>query len=280
MGKFANSKALASSSLGVLKRDKKLAAIPLVSGIVNTVIVVVFCGGAFFTLKDVANPAPGQDDLSATPFTWAVGIVGILVLAIVAQFFAATLIAAANTRLEGNDGTLGDAAGKAFSRAGSLIGFSAINATVGVLLQALRDKAGIFGDILAGLGGAAWNVVTWLVLPIIIIEGIGPIAAIKRSVALLKQTWGENLIAQAGLSLIGLLLMLPGILLFGALSFALPFLGIPLVFIWVVAIASIMSALSAIYRTALYRFAVGLPAGPTFSQKELEDAFATGKSRR
>jgi hypothetical protein len=187
--------------------------------------------------------------------------------------FAATLIAAANERLDGGSFTMGQAFSKAKTRTPSILGWSAINSTVGLVLQAIRDKAGFLGDLAAGLIGAAWNVVTWLVLPIIIIEGIGPIAAIKKSANLLKSTWGENLFAQAGIGLIGFLLMLPGILIFGGLSFVLPVVGIPLLFIWVVVISCLMSALGAIYRTALYRFAVGLPNGDVFTQEELSGAF-------
>jgi hypothetical protein len=77
--------------------------------------------------------------------------------------------------------------------------------------------------------------------------------------------------------------MLPGILIFGALSLALPLAGIPLLLIWIVVISCLMSALGAIYRTALYRFAVGLPNGSAFTQEELAGAFKTksksGRSR-
>jgi hypothetical protein len=237
------------------------------------VIAVAVGGGVVLTADFIANPAPGQDDFSLTPVSWAIGIVGLFIIGLVSQMFAATLIAAANERLDGGSFTMGQAFSKATTRTPSILGWSAINSTVGLVLQAIRDKAGFLGDIAAGLIGAAWNVVTWLVLPIIIIEGIGPIAAIKKSANLLKTTWGENLFAQAGIGLIGFLLMLPGILIFGGLSFVLPVVGIPLLFIWVVVISCLMSALGAIYRTALYRFAVGLPNGDAFTQEELSGAF-------
>ena len=273
MGKFANSKALAGASFGVLKSEKKLAAIPAVSALTCGVIAVAVGGGVVLTADFIANPAPGQDDFSLTPASWVIGIVGLFIIGLVSQMFAATLIAAANERLNGGSFTMGQAFSKATTRTPSILGWSAINSTVGLVLQAIRDKAGFLGDLAAGLIGAAWNVVTWLVLPIIIIEGIGPIAAIKKSANLLKSTWGENLFAQAGIGLIGFLLMLPGILIFGALSFVLPIVGIPLLFIWVVVISCLMSALGAIYRTALYRFAVGLPNGDVFTQEELSGAF-------
>ena len=273
MGKFSNSVDLAKSSLGVLKSDKELAAIPMVSAITCGVIAVVVGGGAFFTLDEVVNPGPGQDEFSATPLTWVVGIVGLFLIGLVSQFFAATLIAGANERLEGRDPTIGGSISIAVSRAPSVLGWSVINSTVGLVLQAIRDKAGFLGDLVAGMIGAAWNVVTWLVMPIIIIEGIGPIAAIKRSATMLKQTWGENLIAQLGLGLIGLLALLPGIIVFGAIAVAIPVVGIVLLVVWIGVVLSIMSALTAVYRTALYRFAAGLPVGGTFDTAELQSTF-------
>ncbi len=283
MGKFANSKALASASFGVLKSEKQLAAIPLVSAITCGVIAVGVGGGVLLTGDFVSDPAPGQNEFSMTPLSWLFGIIGLFIIGLIAQMFVATLIAAANERLDGGRFTMGQAFSKAAGRTPSILGWSAINSTVGLVLQAIRDKAGFLGDIVAGLIGAAWNVVTWLVLPIIIVEGIGPIAAIKKSAHLLKATWGENLFAQAGIGIIGFLLMLPGIIIFGALSFAIPVVGIPLLLVWLVVIGSVMTAIGAIYRTALYRFAVGLPNGDAFSQAELAGAFKpkakTGRMR-
>lgn len=280
MGKFANSKALAGASLGVLRSDKRLAAIPVVSAVTCGVIAVAVGGGVVLTADFVSNPAPGQDSFTMTPVAWAVGIVGLFLIGLVAQVFSATLVASANAHLEGNGVTLGTAFSRATGRLPSILGWSAINSTVGLLLQTVRDKAGIAGDIVVGLIGAAWNVITWLVLPIIVVEGTGPITAIKRSTTLLKSTWGENLLAQAGIGIIGFLLMLPGIVVFGALSFALPVVGIPLLIVWIVVISCVMSALGAIYRTALYRFAVGLPVGGGFTQEELAGAFRPKASTR
>ena len=77
--------------------------------------------------------------------------------------------------------------------------------------------------------------------------------------------------------------MLPGILTFGLLSFVVPLVGIPLLLVWFVVIGSVMTAIGAIYRTALYRFAVGLPNGDAFTHAELAGAFTpttnTGRMR-
>jgi uncharacterized membrane protein YeaQ/YmgE (transglycosylase-associated protein family) len=81
-------------------------------------------------------------------------------------------VAGANERFEGGNPTLSSSFSKAMTRFGSIVGWTATNATVGVILSAVREKAGFLGDIVVGIIGAAWNIVTWLVMPVIIVEGI------------------------------------------------------------------------------------------------------------
>ena len=112
MGRFSNSLDLAKASLAVLKQDKELAAIPLASTVTNAVVAVAFGGGAYLTLQHVTDPQPGQSTLSPTPFTYVVGIVGLVLIALIAQFFAAVLVAGADERLGGGrpHARLGDGA--------------------------------------------------------------------------------------------------------------------------------------------------------------------------
>jgi hypothetical protein len=279
MSKLSNSIDLAKTSLAVLNKDRVLAVIPLVSAVIAGLIVLIFGAGAYATLQTVADPAAGSNATTeqATPATWAIGIVGLLLAGFVSQFFTGVLIAGANERLEGGDPTFSSAFAKARTRIGSLTGWAVINATVGMVLQAIRERAGILGPVVAWLGGAAWTIITWLTVPVIIVEGLGPIEAIKRSAHLLKATWGENLIAQIGLGALGFVLMLPGLIVFGLLWLISPFVTIVGIFLWSVLVGTLMAALGAIYRTALYRFAAGLPTGSGFSQEMLAGAFGTKK---
>lgn len=277
MSKLSNSVDLAKTSLAVLNKDKVLAVIPLVSSITCGILVLLFGAGAYASLETGSSPAAGSSaaSSSATPATFAIGIVGILVVGFVAQFFTGVLVAGANERLEGGDPTFGSAFAKAGSRAGALFGWAAVNATVGTVLQAIRERAGVLGLAVSWLAGAAWTVITWLVVPVIIVEGLGPIAAIKKSAHLLKQTWGENLIAQIGLGALGFLLALPGMVVAGLLWLVAPVVSIIVFFLWIVVTGTLMAALGAIYRTALYRYAAGLPTGEGFSQEMLAGAFGT-----
>ena len=279
MGRFSNSKQLASASWGVLKADKELMTIPVIGAAVAGVVAIVV-GSVVYATLETSTDAAGETTTSANPAAVVLGILGLLIVAVVTQLFAGALVAGANERFEGGNPTLGSSFSKAMTRFGSILGWTATNATVGVILSAVREKAGFLGDIVVGIIGAAWNIVTWLVMPVIIVEGIGPLAATKRSAVLIKSKWGENLIAQGGLGLFGLLIILPGVIVGVAISSVLPIVGIPLLVLYLAIAFTVLSALGAIFRTALYRFSAGLPVGNAFSESMLVGTFgAKGTGR-
>ena len=122
---------------------------------------------------------------------------------------------------------------------------------------------------------------TFLVVPILVLEDLGVGDALKRSKDLFKKTWGENVIGQGGLGIVGFLAMIPGVLLV-AIGAAMGTAGLIVLgavgVAWIIASAVIVSALSGIYRTALYRFAVDGVEPPAFAGADLQNAF--GPRRR
>ena len=275
VGRFQASWQLLGSSWSVLKADKELTVVPVVSTVTSLVIAGVLGAGAYFTLQETATvgSTSGSYELSATPLTYVVGVVAYLVLAVVVTFFTGVLCSGAYQRLSGGDPSLGSAFAGATSRFPQLALWGLLTGTVGLILQAIRERAGFLGDIVASIVGAAWDIVTWLAIPVVIVEGTGPIASLKRSASLFKQTWGENLIAQAGFGLAGFVIMLPGLVLFGALSVVVPFVGIPLLVVWIVAVAVVLSTLGGIYRTALYLYASTGQAPQGFDQNQMASSF-------
>ena len=85
---------------------------------------------------------------------------------------------------------------------GPILGYAVIASTVGVILKSINDRSKGFGRFITSLIGTAWNVATYLVVPILAVEGIGPIEAVKRSVELLKRTWGEQIVGNMGIGAI------------------------------------------------------------------------------
>ena len=103
----------------------------------------------------------------------------------------------------------GSAIAGALERLPKLFSWAVITTIVGTILRAIEQRTGWLGRIVINIVGMAWAVTTFLVIPVIIIENVGAIDSTKRSVELFRHTWGENLSAQVGFSLIGFMMFIP-----------------------------------------------------------------------
>lgn len=276
MGRFSNSLDLAKASWNVLRADKELLIFPIVSAVAAAIVAALF----IFPLW-VSGYLDGLNDGTASQ---TLGIVVLflfyLVLYTVINFCNAALVGAAMIRLRGGDPTAADGFRIASSHIVPIIGWSLIGATIGVVLSVIREKSGMVGDILAGLADAAWGVITFLVVPVLVVEDVGPIEAIKRSTNLLKKTWGEQVIGNAGIGLVvGLAAV--GSILFGAMLIAIAasvgiVLLVPVVLLVIVGVALVLaigSALKGIYTAALYRYAADGEIGAGFDPSLIQNAF-------
>lgn len=275
MGRWARSKELARASWGVLRADKELLVLPLVSGIAAIAISATFLLPIFATSR-VADGAGGTT-LQPTVVSYLLMFAMYLVLAYVAIFFKTALLCGADERMRGGNPTVGSAIAGAASHAGKILPWAIVSATVSVILRSLEERAGLLGRIVIGLVGVAWSVVTFLVLPVLVFEGVGVGDAIKRSGSMLKQTWGENLIVNGGIGLISFLLVLPAFLLVGAGAATGTALGlgttIAIAVVWVIAVSCWSSAMSAVFQLALYRYATQAALPPQFAAIDLGSAF-------
>lgn len=272
MGRIRTSWELGKISWGVLKSDRTLAWFPVLSMIVSLAVVAVFAGLIAATGVETTD---GQQGLEA--IGWVFVVIAYIVLAFVTTYFLAGLVHGANERLEGRDATLGGSLGAANGRLHRIIPWAIVQGTVSVIISALEERAGWLGQIVVRLIGAAWAVVTFLTVPVIMFEDLGPWDALKRSGTLLKQTWGENLLAQAGFGLLAMFASIPGIVLVvlgvatDELAAMIPLVGIGA--IWILIVSIVVQAMGGIYRTALYRFAIDGTAPPAFASAHLDEAF-------
>lgn len=267
---------LAKSSWSVLSSERRLVWLPVFSFLASLVAFGVFAGLVWVTLGKETG-LDGHESYTANVATYLLGACAYLGVAFVQTYFLAALCAGANDRLRGDDTTLGHAFAVANSRLHRILPWAFVAATVSIIIQAIEERFGLLGRIIAGLLGAAWNVLTFLTVPVIVFEDAGPVAALKRSGTLLKQTWGENVIAQVGLSLIGVVAMLPAIavVILGVASGVgvVAVVAIAVAVVWMIVVSAVMAALSGIYRTALYRYAVDGVVPAAFASVDLEHAF-------
>lgn len=278
--RFARSWALIKASASVLQKDKELLVFPAVSSVAAIIVAASFLGPLF--VWGMGDPqALEREEVSPLWYVWMFAFY--LTQYFVIFFFNTALVGAASMRLEGQDPTVADGLRIAWSKVGTILGYAAIAATVGLILRAIEERAGWIGKWVAGLFGAAWTVATFMVVPVLVHRDIGPLDAVKESALLLRQTWGENLIGQGGVGLVFALLQIGLWLLFGFLAFmalsSVQSVGLFVAllvtgFLCTLILALLQAALSGIYSAALYRYATGHQNSEEFSSELLDRAFA------
>lgn len=281
MGYFSRSLELAKRSWNVLRKDQELLLLPSLGVLAQFAIGGILWGLIYLIDFD---PSVGWKGLEISSPSIALIILGAILGAIVIYFFAGALVHGAHERLTGGDPTVRSSLAGARSRLSKIVSWAILTIIVGTIINviesAIRDRAGFLGNIIGSILGLAWKVLTFLVMPVVIVEGLGGFKAVKRSKDLLKSTWGENLIAQAGLAIVRLLAVLPGILLgflLGFTGFALP--GIVLGIVFGLAGFVFAAALGGIYQTALYQYTTTGQVPEDFAGSGMETTF-THRSQR
>jgi hypothetical protein len=271
MGRINNTVRLAKQSWEVLKADKELVALPVLSFIASAIVAATFVVPMFFIGED-----PGA-------IGYVVMFIMYVALAFVTIYFNTALVSAADERLQGGDPTIGSALSGANRLIGRILPWAVISATVSIILRTIEERGGFLGRLAAGIAGLAWTLVTFLVVPIFVIEGLTVGNAIKRSAELFKRTWGENVAAQFGFGILGFLLAIPAILVvvLGAVTGSGVALGVAILVgvLWMVAVSVVLAALNAIFQTALFHYAAdGQALGP-FGRGTLATAFRAKPSK-
>jgi hypothetical protein len=275
---------LSKQSWKVLMLDKELLVFPLLSGFACLLVLASFAVPMWSTgfLDQVMEERAAEDAGQVNQ------IIGVAILFayyfvnyFVVVFFNSALIACAIIRFKGGNPNLRDGFSAASSLLPQIAGWAAVAATVGVILRVIESRSEKVGQIVAGLLGMGWSLVTFFVVPVIVVERVGPIQAAKRSMRVLSQTWGESLTANFGISFIvfgatflGIIPIILGGLLVGmdlmALGFALIGVGIAVL----LAVSLISSALHTIVLGALYLYAAERKVPEQFDEATFKLAFS------
>jgi hypothetical protein len=283
-GKFARSWALLKASAAVLRSDKSLLVFPLLSGLCTLLVAASFLIPVGVMV--IGNEHAGQQfehGMSAGAYLLMFGFY--LVQYFVIIFFQTALTGVALMHLRGEPTSVGAGFALARAKLPQILGYALIAATVGLLLRMIQERLGLIGRLVVGFIGLAWTVATFLVVPILASQDVGPVDAVKRSVELLKRSWGENLIGNGGLGVVFGLLMLLAVLLGAALiggavvlqSAVAIVLAVAVVVLGLTLLGLIQASLQGIYSAALYRYAEAGEASVGFDQALLQQAFAPKK---
>jgi hypothetical protein len=265
---------LVRASAQVLRQDNHLMLFPVISAIAWMLVVAAF-----------ALPLFGYEAIDGLSNGGACSVAFLfyVVQYFVIFYFNTALVGAVMIRLDGGSPTLADGLRIANSRLGAILGYAVISATVGVILRAIQERVGFIGRLIVGLIGASWALATFLVVPTIVMRDCGAVASISESTALLKRTWGENVVGQVGLGaafglvyfgLAGGAVVLAMLLLAaGTVSPALFVVFAAVVVLAFLACVLFQATLSGIYSAVLYRYAADGNDTPGFGSDVLASSF-------
>jgi len=247
--RLSNGWTLAMNSLKVLKENKQLIIFPVLSGISLVLImgsfVLVFLGVNGWSDENIEDPGTIGNYLYLFLFY--------LVNYFIVVFFNMGLIHCTRLYFRGEEVSINAGLRFSLSRIGTIFSWAVFAATVGTILRIIQEESGLIGKIITGIIGIVWNIATFFVVPVIAYEGLGPIAAFKRSSQLMKQKWGESLGATFSFGLIQFLAMIVLIIpLFFIGNMIHPIGGIALAVMGVFIIATIFSAAQTIFVSAVY----------------------------
>ena len=197
--RFENSWNLVKASWAVLRADKELLIFPIISLVAVSLVTLTFLVPSFFVVRFQRRHR--NHSAWSNPLFLVFLLAFYLAQYTVIFFCNTALVGAAMIRLDGGDPSVSDGFRIASERIGKIVAYAFISATVGMFFRWLSEK-GFLGRIVAGLIGVTWNIATYLVVPVLVVEDVGPIEAIKRSAALLRQSWGEQIAGHVGISVV------------------------------------------------------------------------------
>lgn len=254
---------LFKQSFTVLSEEPSLVVFPILTAISALLLMAGFFVPLYRlgSLQAIVHRTAGWDDYLPL-FSWYYGNTFVVV------FFNSALAACVNIRLSGGNPTLGDGLSVAASRLPRIAAWTLVSATFGLVLRAIETHERA-GRIVTGILGAGWTMVTYLMIPVVVIEDRPVFKSFRRSIALLRNTWGEQLAGGFGFGLLGVLLVVPG---FGIGVLLMPVsmvLGISVIVTYVLMLAAIFGAVRGIFTVALYRYATDGSAPFGFSNQAL-----------
>ncbi len=154
---------------------------------------------------------------------------------------------------------------------------------MGLFLEQIASRIPGAGRLASWLLGAAWSLATIFAVPLLALEGAGPLETAKESVQLIKSKWGEGVTGLASIGVWTVFCHDPG---------SDPLRGWPrrqeqerdagaaLIAIAIGAILLVSAASLAtrqVFSVALYRYANGAPDTQGFAAADLEEPFRRGR---
>ena len=270
-GRFSRALRLVGIGFTMARDEPGLMAVPIVAFVIQLLILGAGTLLLFPGLRaDSASSNGGRVHL--TPAQWSVTVVAGVLVMFVSVVSHATIIARVMARFHGQQISNGQAARAALTKSPHLLAWAFINYVVVTLLRNISNR-GILGLLVGWVLRTAWFLASFFVVPVILFEDRGALSAVKRSAELCRQRWGENIIGNSALGIIGFVAVLADIVVAVALGAVFPPLGVAVGIIGLIAILLVLTVASAVFNAALYWYAMTDQAPGQYSVVDLQSAY-------
>ena len=201
---------------------------------------------------------------------------------LISTFFNVAFYAMADAALSGRRMGLAESLAFARSRARAIVLWATLATLVGVALRLLEQVpavGGLVGRIVEWVASIAWSLATFFVVPALAVEPVGVRGALRRSVSTIRARWGESVTGNVAIGSIAAIVTVPVLMVGGAgigLYLSGSALG-PVVLAFAAGLLSLVivaqTAVSGVFKLAVFRWASGGQMVGPFSEAELASAF-------
>ncbi len=271
-GKIARSWRLTRASLQIVRNDRALFALALLSTVLGAAAMAIVFGLTGLFAHGAGGSRDGRGALAALILAYP--------LTFLSVFFNTAIVAAASAALDGRRLSVGEALAVPASRLGQVALWALIATLMGVVLEQILQRLPFGGSIAARLVGLAWSLASIFAIPALVLEDRPATQCLQRSAQLVKQRWGEGIAGNVIVTAWMAIVMIPLTIVFViALAVSFEHTAALVVVIAVGALTLLgVTALAAVVRqtfaVALYRYATTDNAPGGFDERDLRAPFA------
>jgi hypothetical protein len=262
MSRFRRSWSLVRASWGVMLTHRMLLVYPIVSG---TVVAIL---GGLLPLALVWVHLTGQENDPGFSVRGSVAIAIVYVVtSAVVLFCNVALVAEALARFDGLPRARPAGWAIAVAELRGIVPHAVFASGPAALAYLVLGKVGTWLRVPHASTLITWSLGTFLAVPVLVAQRVGPREAVERGAALIRATWGDRFIGGLGFVVVKILLVAAAVFL-GVLVVLLSALTgfAPLVLVVVLLVIAAItfmvvvgSAVSMIYSVAIYRHVTGRP---------------------
>lgn len=206
---------LFKQSFGIIKANPALWRYMVMSMLISLILISVMIATVILDLKvaRLLATADSEGVLTLTPL----GLVAFVLFGVAATsatfYYATALSSHVLSIFRGEQSNYMQHIKLVRSKLPAIITYAAISVVVGYLLRMLEQRFRFVGRLVSKFLGALWTLATSFVVSIIADSETSAPKAVKQSVSLFKQNWGETITGRVSLGgavfLVYILIMLP-----------------------------------------------------------------------